>query len=119
MPKITEISRSFSKTIQERQYEPISIFSSYKGELDGSETPEQIKEFSESLYILAMNDVGLAYSEKEYQRWTNPQKVVRTVVKATIKGWDKLTDEEQKQTDFVRYMNEQKEYGEPEDAPYE
>lgn len=55
--KITEIARSFSKTIQEESYSPISIFASYKGELDGSETPEEIKKFSDSLYNLAEKDV--------------------------------------------------------------
>lgn len=57
MPKITEVVRSFSKTIQEEAYSPISIFASYKGELDGSETPEQIKQFSTRLYVLAEKDV--------------------------------------------------------------
>lgn len=57
MPKITEVCRSFSKTIQEEAYSPISIFASYKGELDGSETPEEIKKFSDSLYNLAEEDV--------------------------------------------------------------
>lgn len=55
--KITEIARSFSKTLQEEPYSPISIFASYKGELDGSETPEEIKKFSDSLYNLAEEDV--------------------------------------------------------------
>lgn len=57
MPKITEVVRSFSKTIQEEAYSPISIFASYKGELDGTETPEQIKQFSAQLYFLAEKDV--------------------------------------------------------------
>jgi hypothetical protein len=57
MPKITEIIRSFSKTIQEEAYSPISLFASYKGELDGTETPEQIKQFSNRLYFLAEKDV--------------------------------------------------------------
>lgn len=57
MPKITEVARSFSKTIQEEAYSPISIFASYKGELDGTETPEQIKQFSAHLYTLAEKDV--------------------------------------------------------------
>ena len=55
--KITEIARSFSKTLQEEPYSPISIFASYKGELDGIETPEEIKQFSTRLYVLAEKDV--------------------------------------------------------------
>lgn len=55
--KITEITRSFSRKIQIEQYEPIEIFASYKGEFDGTETPEQIKQFSEHLYTLAEKDV--------------------------------------------------------------
>ena len=55
--KITEICRSASKTIQEENYQPFSVFASYKGELDGSETPEQIKQFSTRLYVLAEKDV--------------------------------------------------------------
>lgn len=55
--KIIEISRSFSRKIQIEQYEPIEIFASYKGELDGSETPEQIQQFSAHLYALAERDV--------------------------------------------------------------
>lgn len=55
--RITEISRSFSRKIQIEQYEPVEIFSSYKGELDGTETPEQIKQFSAQLYVLAEKDV--------------------------------------------------------------
>lgn len=55
--RITEITRSFSKTIQEEAYSPISLFASYKGELDGTETPEQIKQFSNRLYFLAEKDV--------------------------------------------------------------
>ena len=65
MQKITEIIRSFSKTIQEEAYSPISIFASYKGELDGTETPEQIKQFSEHLYTLAEKDVREEQSRQE------------------------------------------------------
>lgn len=57
MPKITEISRSFSRKIQIEQYEPVEIFSSYKGELDGNESDEEIKQFSNRLYVLAEKDV--------------------------------------------------------------
>jgi hypothetical protein len=55
--KITEICRSASKTIQEENYHPFSVFASYKGELDGTETPEEIKQFSNHLYALAEKDV--------------------------------------------------------------
>jgi len=55
--KITEICRSASKVIQEESYQPFSVFASYKGELDGNETPEEIKQFSNRLYALAEKDV--------------------------------------------------------------
>lgn len=55
--RITEISRSYSRKIQIEQYEPVEIFASYKGELDGNETPEEIKQFSIRLYVLAEKDV--------------------------------------------------------------
>ena len=57
MGKIVEISRSFSRKIQIEQYEPVEIFASYKGELDGNESDEEIKHFSTRLYILAEKDV--------------------------------------------------------------
>lgn len=55
--KITEICRSASKTIQEENYQPFSVFASYKGELNGDESDEEIKQFSTRLYILAEKDV--------------------------------------------------------------
>ena len=57
MPKIVEISRSFSRKIQIEQYEPVDIFASYRGELDGTETEEEIKKFSHDLSALAQRDV--------------------------------------------------------------
>lgn len=69
--KITEITRSFSKTIQEEAYSPISLFASYKGELDGTETPEQIKQFSAHLYTLAEKDVR---EEQKRQETTKKRK---------------------------------------------
>ena len=57
MPKIIEVSRSFQKTVQEEAYSPISLFASYKGELDGTETDEEIKKFSNKLFALAQRDV--------------------------------------------------------------
>lgn len=57
MGKIVEISRSFSRKIQIEQYEPVDIFSSYKGELDGTESEEEIKKFSHDLSALAQRDV--------------------------------------------------------------
>lgn len=57
MPKVIEIARSFSQTVQYKQFEPISIFASYKGELDGSEDGNTIREYSEYLYRLSKEDV--------------------------------------------------------------
>lgn len=65
MPKITEVVRSFSKTIQEEAYSPISLFASYKGELDGTETPGEIRAFSDRLFILAEQDVRQEQSRQE------------------------------------------------------
>jgi predicted AAA+ superfamily ATPase len=106
--KITEITRSFSKTIQEKQFEPISIFASYKAEVDEK---DDIKEVSAELYKNAMNDVGIEISKKSYEIWTNPQKVVRANVKEDMKKWDDLSDNEKKVKNFPRAMEEEKEFG--------
>jgi hypothetical protein len=66
MPKIKEIARSFSKTFQEKQFEPFQVFASYKGELEGNETPEEVREFSEKLQALAEEDV-----RRITDMWTN------------------------------------------------
>lgn len=71
MAKITEVARSFSKTIQEKQFEPLSVFASYKGELDGTETPEQVRAFSEHLQALATEDVR-SYTDL----WTNKREAL-------------------------------------------
>ena len=57
MAHVSEISRSFSRKIQIEQYEPVEIFASYKGELDGTENEEEIKKFSHDLSALAQRDV--------------------------------------------------------------
>jgi hypothetical protein len=80
--KITEITRSFSKTIQEKQFEPISFFASYKAEVDEN---DDLKKVSAELYENAIDDVGIAIDKKLYERWTNPQKVVREKVKEDLK----------------------------------
>lgn len=106
--KILEITRSFSKTIQERPFEPISIFASYKAEVDEK---DDIKKVSAELYKNAMNDVGEDISKKAYEIWTNPQKVVRADVKESMRKWDDLSDEEKKVENFPRAMEEEKEFG--------
>lgn len=73
--KITEITRSFSKTLQEKQFEPINIFASYKGELDGTETPEEIEKFSEELFQLAKATV-----QKHQTAFENPKKYIKEVI---------------------------------------
>lgn len=74
MPKITEIARSFSKTIQEKQFEPLSVFASYKGELDGTETPEEVMEFSKKLYELAKEDV-----RSTTDLWTDKREAMKRI----------------------------------------
>lgn len=87
--KIIEIARSFSKTIQEKQFEPINIFASYKAELDENDDIEKV---SKELYEKAVNDVGLAISEKMWEKWTNPQKAVRKQVKEETEEYNSLKD---------------------------
>jgi len=76
--KITEITRSFSKTIQEKQFEPINVFASYKAEVSEKDDLEKV---SQELYEKAVNDVGVAISEAMWERWTNPQKAVKKLTK--------------------------------------
>lgn len=78
---IKEIARSFSKTLQEKDYEPVNVFASYKAELSETDNPEEV---SKELYEKAVNDVGLAISEKMWEKFTNPQKVVRENVKKNM-----------------------------------
>lgn len=66
MIKIKEISRSFSKTFQEAQFEPFNVFASYKGELEGDETAEEVVQASDYLYELAQEDV-----RRITDMWTN------------------------------------------------
>jgi hypothetical protein len=82
MKKI-EIARSFSKTIQESAYEPVNVFASYKAEV---EEGESISEVSDRLYQMAVDDVGMAISDKLWEKWTNPQKFVRKMVKENNKS---------------------------------
>lgn len=72
--KITEISRSFSKTFQEKQFEPFNVFASYHGELDGTETPEEVKRFSEKLQGLAEEDVRAITD-----LWTNKREAKKRI----------------------------------------
>lgn len=55
--KIIEVSRSYSRTIQAKQYEPISAFSSYKAELTGEESKEEVEKISNELFRLSYLDV--------------------------------------------------------------
>ena len=70
MAKITEISRSFSQTRQYKQFEPVNIFASYKAELNGNETVEELREISRELYQKAQTDV-LVDMEKTVQQLKN------------------------------------------------
>ena len=70
--KITEIVRSFSKTFQEEKFEPFSVFASYKAELEGDESPKEIKETSEKLYELAQKDVRTITD-----MWTNKRAALK------------------------------------------
>ena len=63
--KVIEVVRSFNQTKQLKQYEPVSAFASYKAELTGEETKEEIKAISEELHELA---------EQSVQDVVNPQK---------------------------------------------
>lgn len=76
--KIIEISRSFSKKIQEAQFEPFEVFASYKAEV--GET-ENLPEMSNKLFKMAVDDVGLALSDKYFEKWTNPQRASRQIKK--------------------------------------
>lgn len=67
--KITEISRSFSKTIQEEPFEPLSVFAAYKAEVDEK---DNLKEVSEKLHNLAQEDV-----RKVTDMWTNKRAALK------------------------------------------
>jgi len=55
--KIIEVSRSYSRTIQYKQFEPISSFASYKAELTGEESKEDVEKISNELFRLSYLDV--------------------------------------------------------------
>lgn len=55
--KIIEVSRSYSRTIQYKQYEPIASFASYKAELNGAESKEEVEKISNELFRLSYIDV--------------------------------------------------------------
>jgi hypothetical protein len=77
--KIIEVSRSFSAKIQIKQFEPIETFASYKAEVDEK---DDLQKVSNDLYERAMNDVGMTISDAKWNKWLNPQKEVRKIVKS-------------------------------------
>ena len=77
MMKITEVARSFSKTFQEKDFEPFNVFASYKGEVQG--TPEEIREFSEYLSKLAEEDV-----RRITDLWTNKREAKKRIAESKI-----------------------------------
>ena len=83
--KIIEIARSFSKTIQEKQFEPINIFASYKAEVSENEDVEKV---SKILFKKAVDDVGIAMTEKPWEMWTNPPKAARRVGKGDVAAFE-------------------------------
>lgn len=81
--KITEISRSFSRKIQTQQFENADIFSSYKGELDGTETEEEVKAFSNKLFSMAQHDV-----EEEVTRLMRVKELAKSMEGEPFKSED-------------------------------
>lgn len=78
---IKTVTRSFSKTIQERDYEPVNIFASYTAELEKGDNAQEV---SENLYKGVVDAVGVSVAEKMWEKYTNPQKTVRRMVKANL-----------------------------------
>ena len=76
--KIIEISRSFSKKVQEKQYEPYEVFASYKAEVTEKEAGD-VAMLSNKLFKLAVDDVGVALRERYFEKWTNPAKAVKGI----------------------------------------
>lgn len=72
--RITEITRSISKTIQEKDYEPVNVFASAKAEVDAT---DDIKTVSQALAEFVQDQVGVTLSNKDYEKWTNPQAFLR------------------------------------------
>ena len=87
--KIIEIARSFSKTIQEKQFEPINIFASYKAEVSEG---EDVEKMSKILFKKAVDDVGIAMTEKPWEMWTNPPKAARRITKGEKAVFETIDD---------------------------
>jgi len=58
-----EISRSYSRKLQVKQYEPMEVFSSYKAVMKPQATNEEINQVSQELYSKAKDEVD---TEIEY-----------------------------------------------------
>lgn len=52
-----EVARSFSKTMQVKQYEPINAFASYKAVLKPGTTQKEVEAISSALYKMAVRAV--------------------------------------------------------------
>jgi uncharacterized protein YicC (UPF0701 family) len=79
-----EISRSYSRTIQLAQYEPMTQFSSYKAIMKPGSTDEEIKEVSEELYQRCEEEV-----DHIIESFKNPGKVMRRM---TTRAMEKLIE---------------------------
>ena len=67
VPKFHSITRSFSRKVQIKQYEPVDFFSSHGEQIPDEEaTPELVAEISAKLYKLAKTDV-----EQDIQNYMN------------------------------------------------
>lgn len=69
--KITEITRSFSKTFQEKDYEPFNVFCSVKAELGEGDDPAKV---SDALHEMAQADV-----RRITDMWTNKRAAMKRV----------------------------------------
>lgn len=116
IPQYISITRSFSRKVQVKQYEPADFFASYGEQVPIEEaTPEKLKEVSDRLYSLAKNDV-----EKEIENYSKTTSLsqeeldsIATFAKLIISGkkeeaekligeWkDKLNE---KQLNFLRNL---------------
>lgn len=66
VPQFHSVTRSFSRKVQIKQFEPIDFFASHNESIPMEEaTPDKIKEVSERLFQLALQEVEA--SIKDYQ----------------------------------------------------
>lgn len=72
--KIIEVARSYSRTIQYKQFEPINSFASYKVELEGTESKEEVEKVSKELFRLSYIDVenSLLLAKKNLDESVSP-----------------------------------------------